>query len=86
MPTSRNGARAPSMTFMKTQGDRESPKGETLYCYARPSNVNLRNGLCHKKDQNMNVSILQVDRCKPILGLDAFDNAPMRHHLQREPV
>ncbi len=39
-----------------------------------------------EKDQNMNVSILQVDRCKPILGLDAFDNAPARQHLERELV
>ncbi len=34
----------------------------------------------------MKVSILQVDRCKPILGLYAFDHAPVRQHLEREPV
>ncbi len=34
----------------------------------------------------MKVSILQVDRCKPILGLGAFDNAPARQHLKRELV
>ncbi len=34
----------------------------------------------------MNVSILQVDRCKPILGLDAFNNVPARQHLERELV
>ncbi len=34
----------------------------------------------------MNVSVLQVDRCKPILGLDAFDNAPARQHFERELV
>ncbi len=34
----------------------------------------------------MNVSVFQVDRCKPILGLDAFDNAPVRQHLKRELV
>ncbi len=34
----------------------------------------------------MNVSVLQVDRCKPILGLDAFDNALARQHLERELV
>ncbi len=26
----------------------------------------------------MNVSVLQVNRCKPILGLNAFDHAPVR--------
>ncbi len=45
MPTSRNGARAASATFVKTRGDRESPKGRTLYCHARPSDANRRNGL-----------------------------------------
>ncbi len=34
----------------------------------------------------MKVSILQVDRCKPILGLNAFDHAPVRQHLERELV
>ncbi len=34
----------------------------------------------------MNVRVLQVDRCKPILGVDAFDNAPARQHLERELV
>ncbi len=34
----------------------------------------------------MKVSILQVDRCKPILGLDAFDHVPVHQHLEREPV
>ncbi len=34
----------------------------------------------------MNVSVLQVNRCKRILGLDAFDNAPARQHLERELV
>ncbi len=34
----------------------------------------------------MNISVLQVDRCKPILGLDAFDNAPARQHLEQELV
>ncbi len=34
----------------------------------------------------MKVSVLQVDRCKPILGLNAFDHAPVRQHLERELV
>ncbi len=34
----------------------------------------------------MKVCVLQVDRCKPILGLDAFDHAPVRQHLERETV
>ncbi len=34
----------------------------------------------------MKVSILQVDRCKPIPGLYAFDHTPVRQHLEREPV
>ncbi len=35
------------------------------------------------KDRNMKVSILQVNRCKPIPGLYAFDHAPVRQHLKR---
>ncbi len=34
----------------------------------------------------MKVSVLQVDRCKPILGLNAFDHKPVRQHLERELV
>ncbi len=42
--------------------------------------------LVHRKDRNVKVSVLQVDRCKPILGLNAFDHAPVRQHLERELV
>ncbi len=34
----------------------------------------------------MKVSVLQVHRCKPILGLDASDNALLRQHLEWELV
>ncbi len=34
----------------------------------------------------MNRSVLQVDCCKLILGLDAFDHAPARQHLEQELV
>ncbi len=34
----------------------------------------------------MKVSVLQVDRCKPILGFDASDNALLHQHLERELV
>ncbi len=46
MPASLNGTRAASTTLVKTRGDRDSPKGRTLYWYARPSNAKRRNGLC----------------------------------------
>ncbi len=49
MPTSRSGVRAPSTTFVKARGERESPRGRTLYCHARPSNANRRNGLCRRR-------------------------------------
>ncbi len=39
MPTSRNGAGAPSLTYMKTRGGQEEPKGRTLYCHTRLSNA-----------------------------------------------
>ncbi len=48
-PTSWSGVRAPSMTFVKARGDRESPRERTLYYHARPSNANHRNGLCHRR-------------------------------------
>ncbi len=34
----------------------------------------------------MKVSILQVDRCNPILGLDASDDALLCQHLERKLV
>ncbi len=40
-------SRAASATFMKTQGNRDSPKGRTLYWYACLLNANRRNGLWH---------------------------------------
>ncbi len=45
MPTSRNGARAPSATFVKTWGDRDSLKGRTLYCHLISDNALLRQHL-----------------------------------------
>ncbi len=73
MPTSCNGVRAPSTTFMNTRGDRESPKGRTLYCHA-------------VAEGSKSESVLQVDRCKQILGLNAFDHAPVHQLLERELV
>ncbi len=50
-PCSLKGTRAASATFVKTRGDRDSPKGRTLYLYARPSNANRRTDLwCGKID------------------------------------
>ncbi len=34
----------------------------------------------------MKVSVLLVDRCKPIMGLGAFDNLPACQHLEQELV
>ncbi len=84
MPTSRNGASVPSVTFAKTRGDRESPKGRTLYYHAQPSNTNRRS--VSRVNRDMKVRVLQVDHCKPILGLDASDDALLRQHLERKLV
>ncbi len=46
MPASLNGTRAASTTLVKTRGDRDSPKGRTLYWYARPSNAKRRKTVC----------------------------------------
>ncbi len=48
-PHSLRGTMAASATFVKTRGDRDSPKGRTLYWYARPSNANRRNGMCRRR-------------------------------------
>ncbi len=34
----------------------------------------------------MKVCILQVDRCKPVLGLDASEDALLRHYLEQKLV
>ncbi len=39
------GERAASMHCVKVRGARDSPNGRTLYCYATPSNANLKNRL-----------------------------------------
>ncbi len=80
-PCSLWGTRAASTTFVKTRGDRDSPKGRTLYLYARPSNANRRK--VARKDRHMEVRVLQVDRCRPISGTDASEDALLREHLER---
>ncbi len=61
MPTSRSGVSALSTTFIKAQGDRESPRGRILYCYAQPSNANRRNGLCRRRIETwMEVSFRSI--------------------------
>ncbi len=40
------GNKGLSGTSVKTRGNRDSPKGRTLYWYAQPSNANRMNGLC----------------------------------------
>ncbi len=39
-----------------------------------------------RENRDMKVSVLQVNRCKPILGLDASDDALLRQYLERELV
>lgn len=38
------GARAAFTPLVKTQGDRDRPKGRILYWYSQPAKPNLRNG------------------------------------------
>ncbi len=35
-----------------------------------------------RKDRLMKVQVLQVDRCRPILGMDASEDALLREHLE----
>ncbi len=39
-----------------------------------------------REDRDMEVSVLQVDRCKPIEGTDALKDASLRQHPEREFV
>lgn len=39
-----------------------------------------------RENRDMKVSILQVDHCKPILGLDASGDALLCQHLERKLV
>ncbi len=63
-----------STTLVKTQGDRDSPKGRTLYCNARSSMQREKRSVS-REDRDMKVRVLQVDRCKPIEGADALEDA-----------
>jgi len=64
IPTSLSGARAASTTLIYTWGDRGSPKGRTLYCYAQPSKANCRNGLYWGKFKTWKYSSFHVHHCK----------------------
>ncbi len=83
MPTSHNWAGAPSTTFVKTWGDRDSPIGEDPDSHVRPSNANRRNGLCRGRIETLKHVSIQVDRCKPLLELDASDDAFLCQHVER---
>ncbi len=39
-----------------------------------------------REDRDMEVGVLQVDRCKPIEGTDALKDASLRQHPERELV
>ncbi len=64
---------------------RDSPKGRALYWYARPSNAKWRRSVS-REDRDMEVGVLQVDRCKPIEGTDALKDASLRQHPEWELV
>ncbi len=72
--------------FREDTGDRDSPKGRTLYLYARPSNAYPQEWPVAWKDLHMGVQVLQVDRCRPILGKDVSEDALLleREHLERK--
>src|SRR5512146_81551 len=86
MPASRRGARAPSASLVKTHGDRESPKGRTLYCHARPSKRKPQKLAVAWKNGDMEIRVLQVYGCKPIPRTNALENAPLREHSERQLV
>ncbi len=62
-------------TLVKTRGDKDSPKGRTLYWYAHPSNAKWRKQSVSGENWDMKVCILQVDRCKPIEKTDTLKDA-----------
>ncbi len=37
-----------------------------------------------REDRDMEVGVIQVDRCKPIEGTDALKDASLRQHPERE--
>ncbi len=39
-----------------------------------------------RENGDMEVGVLQVDRCKPILGPNTFENAFGREHLEQQSV
>ncbi len=86
-PCSLRGTKAASATFVKTRGDRDSPKGRTLYWYARPSNANRRNGLWRGRIDTWKYASFRVDRLQTNPG----DGRTQRcvfgcEHFEREPV
>ncbi len=62
-------------------GRQGEPEGEDPVLPCLTLERNSRNGLCRRT-----IETWMVDRCKPILGQNAFDNVPARQHLEQELV
>ncbi len=79
-PCSLKGTRAASATFVKTRGDRDSPKGRT--CTDMLVLRNRRNGLWHGRIDTWKYGS-SGQCCRPNLGTDASEDAVLHEHLER---
>ncbi len=80
------GTRAASATFVKTRGDRDSPEGQDFVLLCPSFERKLQEWPVAQNDRHVEVRVLRVDRCKPILGTDAPKDAFRCEHFEREPV
>ncbi len=80
-PCSLKGTRAASATFVKTQGDMDSPKGRILICSSferKPQEWPVA-----RKDRQMEIRVFLVKCCRPNLGTDASKDVVLHEHLER---
>ncbi len=81
-PCSLKGTRAASATFVKTRGDRDSPKGRTCtdMLVLRTQSAGMACGTEGSTHGSMGLS---GQCCRPNLGTDASEDAVLHEHLER---
>ncbi len=62
------------------------PKGKDLVLICSPFECKVKKLTVSRKDQDMKVLVLQINRCEPIKGTNALKDAFLHQHPERELV
>ncbi len=69
--------------FHEDTGRQGQPEGQDLVLICLSFECKPQEWPVARKDQNMKARVLQVNRCKPILGTDAPKDALLCEHIER---